>query len=167
MKKAIITLVIIMASTTTFAQNKVNHYNENINPLEQIDKAVALAKSEGKHVICQVGGNWCPWCLRLIDQIDSDTLVNKIINENYIYIHVNYNPRKKTGSVSAKHAAALTQRLGNPSRFGFPVLVVLDSDGRRIHTQDSSFLEEGKGYSSEKILRFLKNWTKDAVRRTQ
>lgn len=167
MKKAIITLVIVMASTTTFAQKKVNHYNENINPLEQIDKAVALAKSEGKHVICQVGGNWCPWCLRLIDHIDNDTLVNKKINENYIYIHVNYNPRKNTGSVSAKHAAALMQRLGNPSRFGFPVLVVLDSDGRIIHTQDSSFLEEGKGYSSEKILRFLKNWTKDAVRITR
>lgn len=167
MKKAIITLVIIMASTTTFAQNKVNHYNENINPLEQIDKAVALAKSEGKHVICQVGGNWCPWCLRLIDHIDNDTLVNKKINENYIYIHVNYNPRKNIGSVSAKHAATLMQRLGNPSRFGFPVLVVLDSDGRIIHTQDSSFLEEGKGYSSEKILRFLKNWTKDAVRITR
>lgn len=118
MKKAIITLVIVMVSTTTFAQKKANHYNENINPLEQIDKAVALAKSEGKHVICQVGGNWCPWCLRLIDHIDNDTLVNKKINENYIYIHVNYNPRKNTGSVSAKHAAALMQRLGNPSRFG-------------------------------------------------
>ena len=34
-------------------------YNEDINPIEQIDQAIAKAKSEGKFVICQVGGNWC------------------------------------------------------------------------------------------------------------
>ena len=36
-------------------------YNEEINPIEQIDQAVAKAKAEGKFVVCQVGGNWCPW----------------------------------------------------------------------------------------------------------
>ena len=43
-------------------QKKV--YNEDINPIEQIDQAIVKSKSEGKFVICQVGGNWCPWCLR-------------------------------------------------------------------------------------------------------
>ena len=43
-------------------QKKV--YNEDINPIEQIDQAIEKSKSEGKFVICQVGGNWCPWCLR-------------------------------------------------------------------------------------------------------
>ena len=43
-------------------QKKV--YNEDINPIEQIDQAIVKSKSEGKIVICQVGGNWCPWCLR-------------------------------------------------------------------------------------------------------
>ena len=35
-------------------------YNEDINPVEQIEQAVVKAKSEGKFVVCQVGGNWCP-----------------------------------------------------------------------------------------------------------
>jgi hypothetical protein len=32
-----------------------------------------------------------------------------------------------------------------------------------IHTQDSSFLEEGNGYDSKKIMRFLKNWTPASI----
>ena len=32
-------------------------YDETVNPLEQIDQAVAKAGSEGKFVVCQVGGN--------------------------------------------------------------------------------------------------------------
>ena len=42
-------------------------YDESLNPIEQIDKAVAEAKAESKFVVCQVGGNWCPWCLRFAD----------------------------------------------------------------------------------------------------
>ena len=49
----------------SLAEGKSKVYDESINPIEQIDQAVAKAKSEGKFVICQVGGNWCPWCLRI------------------------------------------------------------------------------------------------------
>jgi hypothetical protein len=44
------------------------------------------------------------------------------------------------------------------------VFVVLDEEGRVIHIQDSSFLEEGKSYSQEKVLRFFKNWTPKVVK---
>ena len=76
-------------------QKKV--YNEDINPIEQIDQAIVKSKSEGKFVICQVGGNWCPWCLRFADFITNDTTISKVIDENFVYIHVNYNPRKSEG----------------------------------------------------------------------
>ena len=56
------------------------------------------------------------------------------------------------------------KRLSNCGRFGFPVFVVLDEEGKVIHIQDSSFLEEGKGYNQEKVLRFFKNWTPAAVK---
>jgi hypothetical protein len=57
----------------------------------------------------------------------------------------------------------MLQKLNHPERFGFPVFVVLDEQGRVLHTQDSSFLEEGKGYDKEKVLRFFNNWTPKAV----
>ncbi len=139
-------------------------YDETINPIGQIDLAVAKAKSEGKFVICQVGGNWCPWCLRFADFIANDTTISKVISENFEYIHVNYNPRRSGSEEQQQQAAALMKRLDNCGRFGFPVFVVLDEDGKVIHIQDSSFLEEGQGYNQEKVLRFFRNWTPKAVK---
>lgn len=138
-------------------------YNETVNPIEQIDQAIVKAKTEGKFVICQVGGNWCPWCLRFADFITNDTTISKCINENFEYIHVNYNPRKSGSELQQQQAAALMKRLDNCGRFGFPVFVVLNGEGTVIHIQDSSFLEEGQGYNQEKVLRFFRNWTPKAV----
>ena len=139
-------------------------YNEEINPIEQIDQAVAKAKTEGKFVVCQVGGNWCPWCLKFADFIANDTAISKVIDENFEYIHVNYNPRKSQGPEQVEQGKALMKRLDNAGRFGFPVFVILDEEGKILHIQDSSFLEEGESYNQEKVLRFFKNWTPSAVK---
>ena len=139
-------------------------YDETIDPMAQIDKAVMKAKADDKFVVCQVGGNWCPWCLKFADFVEKDTAVNKVVNDNFVYIHVNYNPRKSGGDEAQQKATQLMRRLNNPQRFGFPVFVVLDGDGKVLHIQDSSFLEEGKGYNEEKTLRFFKNWTPKAVK---
>lgn len=164
MKKILSIIILALALFTTAANAQEQAplkkvYNEQINPLEQIDQALAQAKSEGKFVICQVGGNWCPWCLRFADFITNDSTINSVIEQNFVYIHVNYHPRKAT-----EWSAAMMKRLNNPERFGFPVFVVLDEQGHVLHIQDSSFLEEGKGYNKEKVLRFFQNWTPKAVR---
>ena len=165
MKRLLITAILMLMTVMTItAQTTLKKvYNENIDPMEQIDKALVNAKAEGKYVVCQVGGNWCPWCLRFADFAEKNQAVNKVINDNFVYIHVNYNPRKAGGEEAAKKAAKLMQRLDNPARFGFPVFVVLDANGKVLHTQDSSFLEEEKSYSEKKVLRFFNNWTPSAV----
>ena len=157
--KVFLILVFALFSITANAQTLKKVYDEKINPIEQIDQAVAKAKSVNKFVICQVGGNWCPWCLRFADFITKDEKISKVIDENFVYIHVNYNPTS-----NSEHAEALMKRLKNCGRFGFPVLVVLDEKGEVLHIQDSSFLEEGKGYNQEKVIRFFKNWTPKAVK---
>ncbi len=160
----IVALSLLFAVMTTYAQGELKKvYNESIDPLQQIENAVSKAKTDGKFVVCQVGGNWCPWCLRFADFVEKDTAVNKMVNDNFVYIHVNYNPRKAGGTEAQQKAKQLMKRLNNPQRFGFPVFVVLDSNGDVLHIQDSSFLEEGKGYSEEKTLRFFKNWTPSAM----
>ena len=165
MKKFFITsIAAALFAVTVNAQTALKKvYNENINPLEQIDQAVVKAKGEGKLVICQVGGNWCPWCLRFADFITKDADISNVIAENFEYIHVNYNPRKSQGQEKLEQGKALMARLNNCGRFGFTVFVVLDKDGKVLHIQDSSFLEEGEGYSKEKVLRFFKNWTPKAL----
>jgi thioredoxin-related protein len=159
---ALVALWLVVSLNAQTAMKKV--YNEDINPLEQIDKALVEAKAEGKFVVCQVGGNWCPWCLRFADFITNDTTISKLIDENFEYIHVNYNPRKSESEEKQAQAAALMKRLNNCGRFGFPVFVILDEEGRVIHIQDSSFLEEGQGYNQEKVLRFFRNWTPKIIK---
>lgn len=152
-------LLLMALHVTAFAQNELKKvYNEDINPLTQIDEAVTKAADNGKYVVCQVGGNWCIWCLRFADFISKDSDIDGLIKENFEYIHVNYNPRQKS-------SPELMQRLNNCGRFGYPVFVVLDEKGRVIHIQDSSFLEEGKGYDKDKVLRFFKAWTPEAVKK--
>ena len=164
-KRITLVLLALLMAITIEAQTSLKKvYNEDINPIEQIDKALVKAKSEGKFVICQVGGNWCPWCLRFADFITNDTAISKVIAENFEYIHVNYNPRKSEGEEKLQQAKALMKRLNNCGRFGFPVFVVLDEEGKVIHIQDSSFLEEGQGYNQEKVMRFFKNWTPKSVK---
>ena len=162
--KKILTIVVLAVALFATAANAQEEtapkkvYNEDINPLEQIDQAVAQAQAEGKFVICQVGGNWCPWCLRFADFITKDSTINAVIEQNFVYIHVNYHPRK-AGEVGK----ALMKRLNNAGRFGFPVFVVLDGQGNIIHIQDSGYLEEDKSYNTKKVLTFFQQWTPKAV----
>lgn len=150
----IITFLICMAS---FAQT-TKVYNETIDPFEQIDKAVENAKKADKFVVCQLGGNWCKWCLWFAKFIKEDAEINSLVQENFEYIHVNYKSAKD--ELSQK----VSKRLGNAGRFGFPVLVILNTDGSVLHIQNSVYLEEGQGYNREKVLDFFKHWTPKAVR---
>lgn len=163
-RKLVIALSVVLLSQAVCAQTKLKKvYDSKINPLEQIDNAVVKAKSEGKFVICQVGGNWCPWCLKFADFISNDTTISNVIAANFEYIHVNYSSRKSQGAEKLEQGKALMKRLNNAGRFGFPVLVVLDGEGKVIHIQDSGLLEEGESYNQKKVLDFFKGWTPKAV----
>ena len=149
----------LLTLTASAQSNLKKIYDESIDPVEQIEKAVKQAEKEGKFVISQVGGNWCRWCLMFGDFVAKDAELTQLIDENFVFIHSNYNPRERAGEKTLE----MLKKLGNPERFGFPVFVVMDQNGKVIHTQDSSFLEEGNGYSRDKVARFFQNWTPKAV----
>lgn len=166
MKKILLSFMLAAVFTLTAeAQSNLKKiYDESIDPMEQIDKAVLKAKTQGKHVVCQVGGNWCRWCLMFADYITKDAEISSMIDDNFVYIHVNYNPRERADEAKAQKNAKLLKRLNNPGRFGYPVFVILDAEGKVIHIQDSSFLEQDNSYNKEKVMRFFRNWTPKAVK---
>lgn len=154
MKRLIVLIAAVLLSTLSFAQTKkeeVHIYNPKANAQADIDAAVAKAKKEGKHVFVQVGGNWCVWCIRFHDLVDSTPELKKFLTDNYEVVLVNYSPENKN--------EALLKKLSNPGRFGFPVFLILDGKGKLIHTQNSGYLEEGGGHSVKKVMDFLKGWT--------
>jgi thioredoxin-related protein len=129
------------------------------NPYENADSAIKaaekIAAKEGKHVFLQMGGNWCIWCARFNAFTTSDKKIDSIIKANYVVVHVNYSKENKNKSIQEKYEY--------PARFGFPVFVILDAKGKRLHTQNSGYLEKDKNYSKEKVFEFFESWAPDAL----
>ena len=129
-------------------------YHPEANAALDIKKAINQAKKEHKNVIIQAGGNWCIWCLRFNDYVQKTPELKKIVDDNYVYYHLNWSPENKNEKIFATY--------GNPGdQFGYPVFIVLDENGNQIHTQDSGVLEDGTGYSLEKVKDFwikIKSW---------
>lgn len=154
MKKLFLFLALTMGLTYGIQAQAVKVYNEEIDAMEQIHKAVEEARASGRYVMCQVGGNWCPWCLRFAEFATKDSVIAPLMKENYVYIHVNYSKQNKNLDAM--------KFLGNPGRFGYPVFVVLNEEGIPIHIQESECLEEDKGYNRKKVEKFLRLWNKKA-----
>ncbi len=150
-------MVVVFQAMVMAGDTIPNLYDPNSNAVMDIEKAKSLAKSENKHVLVQVGGNWCRWCVKLHAFIGDHAALDSIIRADYIAIYVNYSKENRN-----PEAMSL---LENPQRFGFPVLIVLDENGKRLHTQDTGYLEDGEGYDEKKIRRFLLNWNYAAIHR--
>ncbi len=136
-------------------QDSVKLYNPGADAASELNAAIQKANAEDKHVLIQVGGNWCRWCIMLHQFIESNSRLDSIIAADYILLRINYSKENRNLETLAK--------LDFPQRFGFPVLVVLDPAGKRIHTQDTGLLEKDNAYDAEKIERFLLSWNKNAV----
>ena len=147
--------LILIAFTSRGQEPGAKLYNPSSNATTEISDAVRRAKASQKHVLIQAGGNWCKWCIEFNRFSKSDKQIDSILNADYIIYHLNYSPENKNASVFAKY--------GYPQRFGFPVFLVLDENGNRIHTQNSSYLEQGRSYNKEKVIQFLELWNKKAI----
>lgn len=155
MKNLFIIILLGLGLQTLSAQEKFNLYNPEADAKADISNATSKAKSENKHVFIQIGGNWCGWCKLFNDLTTTDEELKTYITENYEVVHLNYSKENQNLDV--------LEQLEFPQRFGFPVFVILDGNGKRIHTQSSGYLEEGKGHSKKLVLEFLQSWSSKAV----
>ena len=152
----LISLVFVFNIRFVQAQKEFgNIYNPKANAEADLNKAINQAQKENKQVLIQVGGNWCKWCIAFHKFIFNDKQIDSLIKADYVYLLINYSKDNKN--------IEMMKRLEYPQRFGFPVLVVLDKTGKRLHTQDSGYLEKDDGYDHNKVLIFLKNWSINAL----
>ncbi|MCU7552725.1 thioredoxin family protein [Chitinophagaceae bacterium LB-8] len=156
MKIKLLFILALMVSFSCFANDTTRQlYNPYASVEKDIPVLLTKAKLEKKHVLLQVGGNWCIWCYKFNSFVQLDSTLKRTISNNYVVYHLNYSKENKN--------LEYLKKLGNPQRFGFPVFVILDENGFRLHTQDSSLLEKGNGYDFDKVKSFLENWTPKAI----
>ena len=157
MKHLILTSLILSLSFALRAQEMKNFklYNPAEDAEKVLDQKIKEAKAAGKHVFVQIGGNWCVWCARFHDFITNDTSIDSLIKANYVVYHMNWSKENQNEKLMAQ--------FGYPQRFGFPVFIILDGKGNRLHTQNSAYLEEGKGYSKSRVVEFFEHWSPKAL----
>jgi thiol:disulfide interchange protein len=124
-------------------------YDEKADGAKLIADALVTAKNQNKRVLVQFGANWCGWCHKLHKLFDTDPDIAARLKESYVVVLVD---------VNKQHNAEINKRYGNPTRFGLPVLVVLDADGKALTTQDTGKLEEGDHHDPKKVMAFLSQW---------
>ncbi len=159
MMKSIFQLALLLLFSAAIAQaqdkNAKKLYNPEADAKADIAKALKEAKKDGKHVVLQIGGNWCGWCIAFDKKVNETEALKKMMNENFVVYHLNYSKENTNLDI--------LKDLGFPQRFGFPVFVILDAEGKRLHTQNSAYLEEGEGHSVQKIIDCFENWSPKAL----
>jgi thioredoxin-related protein len=151
----IVFVLLFIVNVLQAQEKKINLYN----PYENADSAISLVKKkaaiEGKHVLIQIGGNWCSWCIEFNRFTTTDKQMDSLLKADFVVYHLNYSKENLNKKLLAQ--------FGFPQRFGFPVFIVLDNKGKQLHTQNSSYLEKDKSYSKEKVMEFFQHWNAKAL----
>ena len=126
----------------------VDHYGEDRNVEEDLKMTIARASTEKKRILLQVGGDWCGWCKLLTAFIEKNEPVRTSLDRNYLLMKVTYTQKQPNEAFLSEY----------PKIKGYPHLFVLNAEGKLLHSQDTTPLEEGNGYNLDRILAFLDEW---------
>jgi len=128
-------------------------YSTTIDGNKQITEALVVAQRENKRVLLQFGANWCVWCHRLHEVFKTNEPIAKTLAFEYEWVLMDVE------EVNGKrHNEDVVERYGNPTKHGLPVIVLLDSDGKPLATQETSSWEVGEGYDTSQVASFLDQW---------
>jgi thiol:disulfide interchange protein len=127
------------------AQDLPLRFDPGRDAAKDVAAAVALAAGSGRHVLVDVGGEWCSWCHVMDRFFEGNAELTKLRDRNYVWVKVNWSKENPN--------AALLSRW--PKVRGYPHLFVLDARGELLHSQDTGELEAGKSYDVAKFTAFL------------
>ena len=128
-------------------------YDTAADGQKQIADALRDAQKAGKHVLVVFGANWCGWCHKLHKLFADDKDVAAALTAGYVVVWIDVD------EVDGKrHNAALDELYGQPTQFGLPAIVVLDSLGTQLATEDTNKLEADKQHDPRKVLAMLEKW---------
>lgn len=126
----------------------VTTYDPKRDAETDLKDAVLEARRTKKNVLVDVGGEWCIWCHILDKFFDQNPKLLEYREQNFVMVKINYSPENKNEKFLSRY----------PNIPGFPHLFIVDATGKLLHSQNTSELEQGKGYNLEKFSAFLKKW---------
>jgi thioredoxin-related protein len=140
------------ASKTTAAGSgyvPLKEYDPKRDAAKDVAEAVKEAQRTNKNVLLEIGGQWCVWC-KYFDKFFADnSALAHYRDENFVMVKINFSPENKNEALISKYGKVP----------GYPHLFVLDKDGKLLYSQDTSKLEQGRGYNMTAVASFLKEWS--------
>jgi thiol-disulfide isomerase/thioredoxin len=115
---------------------------------EEIDRAIAAAKRDGKHVLLDFGADWCPDC-RVLGKLFEEPAVAKTLEANFHVVRIDVGRRDKNGELVAKYKAT--------SDAWIPAVVVLAPDGATVAATDER-VRLTRRTTSEELIARLNEW---------
>ena len=131
----------------------VTKYDPARSAEQDLKNAVVEAQRTGKRILLEVGGEWCSWCHIMDKYFDDNPNLTKLRDTNFVTVKINFSKENENAKFLSQY----------PKIPGYPHLFVLDSNGKVLHSQGTSPLEEKQSYNLQRFTDFLKNWAPKAA----
>ncbi|MCG8461451.1 MAG: thioredoxin family protein [Holophagales bacterium] len=145
---AVVCLILGLGTVLTTPCSASAGYDPKADPAADLEAAKARAQTQGKHILLEIGGEWCSWCRLLEKTLKGDVELREALDSRFVVVKVNFSDENPNEAFLSRY----------PKISGYPHIFVLDASGELLHSQDTGLLEEGRGYSKRALLAFFERW---------
>jgi thiol-disulfide isomerase/thioredoxin len=125
-------------------------YDEMANADRQVAAAKARARAEGKKLLIDLGGNWCPDC-RVLAGIVALPEVDAFVRRHYVFVTVDVGRLDKNTQIA--------RRYGIDRLKGVPALLVVDPKTDRLLNAGRIFaLSDARHMTPQALADWLAQW---------
>ncbi|MEO1929399.1 MAG: thioredoxin family protein [Gammaproteobacteria bacterium] len=145
--KKIILISALLFSFNGWSLSEYRPYDETADAHQDIAEAVKLAEKSGKHILLEMGGNWCPDCRTLGAYLVRED-IKAWLDDRFIVVPVDVGEWDKNIDIA--------ERYGNPISEGIPALVVLDKNENVVFATLAGELASARNMSGDDLIEWLK-----------
>ena len=144
--KKLILLAGLLLYSNSWAEDRHLPYAESANAEIDLANAIAEANNKNKHILIEMGANWCPDC-RTLGRYFQREDIKAWLDERFIVVAVDVGEWDKNLEIA--------ERYGNPISEGIPSLVVLDSKGVMQFATLAGELASAREISGDDLIEWL------------
>jgi thioredoxin-related protein len=126
----------------------VTKYDPKRSAAADIQAAIKEAQHTHRRILLEVGGEWCSWCHTLDRFFEAHPDLLLLRDKKFVTVKINFSEENENKELLAHYGTIP----------GYPHLFVLESDGKFLHSQDTSPLENGESYDLERLTALLYKW---------
>jgi len=123
-------------------------YDPERNPFEDGHRALALAKTTGRRVMIEVGGDWCVFCHIFDRFIKSDEEVARRFFDTFVLLKVNYSDENENHKFLSNFKGIN----------GYPYIFITENTGKVIYANDMREMTIKGKPDKERLFSFLERW---------